>query len=151
MSHPTRKPCSDFTRRAIGDSVKQMAEQTGFSEPDLYRILGSVTPDHLLYGRDLHRGLCVLKPDLAREYRETLDADAALATPRARQTPPQADAYAVANTCQKVIDTIIREGQETAERADVVSAVRRAHALMGAFIKAEEAKDAGSPRLQEIR
>jgi hypothetical protein len=151
MSFPTRKGVSEFTRRAIGDIVKRMEELTGFSMSDLYRMLAGETPDHLDYARDLHRGLCVAKPDAAREYRELLDADAELMRPAQRTAGTQTDAYAVANTCQKVIDTIIREGQGKAEGEDVLSAVRRAHALMGAFIKSEEAKTDVRPRLKEIR
>lgn len=146
----TRIPVSEFTARAFEGHLKGLESSTFFSMTDLHGILSGVRADHLAYGRELHRGLCLHNPEAAKEYRETLDADAALHTPRARQAAAQTDAYAVANICQKVIDTIIRDGQGKAEGADVLSAVRRAHALMGAFIKSEEAKDAGRPQLREI-
>lgn len=149
MSYPTRKPCSELTRLAIGDIVKRMAEETGFSEPDLYRILGSVTPDHLLYARDLHRGLCKLKPDAAREYRELLDADADLMSASRPHAAPQTDSYAISHLCQKFLDTVIREGKGDAD-ADVLSDARRLHATLGAFIKAEESKDDVRPRMREV-
>lgn len=153
MSFPTRKPCSEFTRRAIGDIVKRIEELTGFSMSDLYRMLAGETPDYFLYTRELHRGLCVdvEKPDVAKEYRELLDADAELMSPRVRTQVAQTDSYAMAQVCQKVVDTIIRESKEDATAADVLAEVRRAHATMGAFIKAEEAKGEGRPQLREIR
>lgn len=146
----TRIPVSAFTAQALDGHLKGLESSTFFSMTDLHGILSGVRADHLAYGRELHRGLCIHNPEAAKEYRETLDADAALVSPHARTAPLQTDSYAVANTCQKVIDTIIREGRGDAEGADVLSAVRRAHALMGAFIKSEESKEDLRPQLREI-
>ena len=151
MSFPTRKPTSEFTRRALGDIVKQVEELTGFSMSDLYRMLAGETPDHLLYARELHRGLCVAKPAAAREYRALLDADADLMQVGQRTSSTQTDSYAVARGCQKFIDVVIREGKGEAEGVDVLSDARQLYATLGVFIKSEEAKEEERPLLREIR
>jgi hypothetical protein len=145
-----RIPVSEFTARALEGHLKELESSTFFSMTDLHGILSGGRADHLAYGRELHRGLCLHHPEAAKEYRETLDADAALLAPRTRHAPAQTDSYAVAKLSQKFIDTVIREGKREADGADVLSDARRLHATLGAFIKAEEAKEDVRPRLQEI-
>lgn len=148
---PTRVPVSEFTKRAFEDNIKALESLTFFSKTDLYAIAAGERPDHLLYARELHRGLCVTSPEAAKEYRETLDSDAALVARGARVPVTQTDSYAVSRLCQKFVDAVIREGKGGADGQDVLSDARRLHATLGAFIKAEESKDEGRQQLREIR
>lgn len=127
---PTRLPPSEFTVRAFEGRVKELEALTFFSKTDLYGILSGERADHLRYGRELHRGLCVCNPEAAREYRETLAADAELVAPRVRTHVEEPDDLAVKRLCDEMTTALLSDDEAKQ------SAMRKLHAVLGARLRA---------------
>lgn len=126
---PTRKPVSEFTQRAFEGHVKELEDLTEFSKTDLYGILSGERADHLRYGRELHRGLCVCHPETAKEYRDLLAADADVVTPRAMAHTEAPDDLAVKRLCDEMTTALLGDEETKA------SAMRKLHALLGARLR----------------
>ncbi len=107
--------------RAFEGRIKELESLTFFSKTDLYAIAASERPDHLAYGRELHRGLCLCNPDAAKEYRESLESDAALVSPKAGAKIEQPDDLTTKMYCDKLTTALLGSDED---RED---AMRRLH------------------------
>lgn len=126
---PTRVPPSEFTLRAFEGRVKELESLTFFSKTDLYAIQAGERPDHLLYGRELHRGLCICAPKEAQEYRELLAADAELVAPKARAQVEDTGDLAIKKLCDEMTTALLSDEDSKA------SAMRKLHAVLGARLR----------------
>jgi hypothetical protein len=117
----TRVPVSEFTKRALEGRVKEMEQETFFSMSDLYGILSSARADHLSYAKELHKGLCKVDPPTAQEFRESLESDAALVSPKLSAKVEQPDDLNTKMYCDKLTTALL--GSEE----DKEDAMRRLH------------------------
>jgi hypothetical protein len=113
-----KKPTSEFTQQALDGVQKQLAEVTGFSLSYVYGMLAGTHPDHLDYARDIHRGLCIHKPESSAGFRSLLESDAGLIAGKGRKgkTPDKA---ALTRLCHGLINTFVNGTEEDADSAMV--------------------------------
>lgn len=115
--------------RAFEGHVKELESLTFFSLSDLYGILSSERADHMGYARELHRGLSICNPEAAKEYRETLAADADLVAPRAKARVESADDLTVKRLCDGLTTALLSDEEAK------LSAMQELYRVLGARLR----------------